>query len=379
MIDSDTKICSHRCRFVTLRYLAFFLCLLTCVNLGARAAIVQGLYQAATRVSNQSSAARTRAFARDLSTVLVKVSGNKGAPQMAALSKMLADPQSLLVEYRYQTRKVHQGHQVLQLWARFDPKAVNQALSAAGQPIWEAERPIVIAWVHEPGKIISDSSNGPVAKALKRVARARGVPLILPLMDLTDRQSVNGFDIRTVAMSALTKASERYGAQAILTGRIEQKSHGYLSQWTLVLGKNNQSWQIPGKTLRSVATKGLNHAVTWMAQQYASASGAGGQQQVTLNLDGIKGLRALAHVRHLLDGFRIIQSLQVTQVHGQEAAFELTLNGSVSQLKQTLNLSDAFHSRRAPVAKKVPAEQSELSAARIRNLSLNTLYYRYYP
>src|SRR5699024_8565650 len=78
------------------------------------------IYAAASPVSDQSAASRSKAFSEDLAKVLVKVSGDPAAARYAASM----DAGRLVLGYRF--RKARGEHASgLELWARFDEQGGN--------------------------------------------------------------------------------------------------------------------------------------------------------------------------------------------------------------------------------------------------------------
>ena len=55
---------------------------------------------------------------------------------------------------------------------------------------------------------------------LKQTAKERGVPLSLPLMDLTDNVNISTYDVWGRFVEPLRKASTRYGVDNIIGARV---------------------------------------------------------------------------------------------------------------------------------------------------------------
>jgi uncharacterized protein len=68
----------------------------------------------------------------------------------------------------------------------------------------------------------SAGSEHPVADGLRERARERGLPLQLPLMDLDDQLAVDPAAVWGRLSQTLQPASERYGADIVLVGRLQQ-------------------------------------------------------------------------------------------------------------------------------------------------------------
>lgn len=315
------------------------LLLLGCFFLGAvaRAATPADIYSASTPVADQSAASRSAAFARDLATVFVKASGNPQAPESATLAPMLSDADKLVVEYRYEPSQGTDGG--LELWARFDSKAVDNALATAGEPIWGSSRPSVLAWVLAPSGIVGDDPTDPLAAAMMQAAAQRGLPFVLPLMDLEDQTKVSAFDIRTQNLSGLQAASDRYGAPALLVGTISQAGSGATADWTFSFDNTATPFSVTAATPQAAATAAVDRAATLLASQFAHVAAAGPAGSVTIVVDRVSSLQAEAAVERLIAGVQGVASPRLVGVAGERLRFSVAYSGTAEQLVRALTVS----------------------------------------
>ena len=323
------------------------------------------LYAAATPVANQSAQERDKAFTRDLAQVLIKVSGNPNAAQVAALSSVLSNAGGLVVEYRYGAVPLNQGGGQ-ELWARFDAKAVDKALIQGGQGTWGEGRPTVVAWVLDGDTIVADNPNAPIVSAMRKDARQRGLPLVMPLMDLTDQKRVSGFDIRTLFLPALKSASQRYGAHAMLIGVIKSADVGVQSQWTLVFGNNSTPFQETADTPQQAGAAAVGQATTLLAQQLAYLPSVGGGGQMRVLVSGVNSLANLKQVEALITAVPGVGSLQLDSVRGELVGFRVPYAGAAADLQQALTVAGSLSLARStattlsPVAATGPASIPEI-------------------
>lgn len=312
----------------------------------ARGAVGTDLYSASTPVSDQSSATRTAAFARDLAQVFVKVSGDPQAPEAATLASALAHAEALVLEYRYEPRGGH--GKGLQLWARFDPKGVNKALAGAGEPLWGRERPSVLALVLTPSGIVSDGSSDPVATALSKAATARGLPLLLPLMDLQDQSRILPFDIRTQFLPDLRLAAKRYGTQALLVGTIRPSATGASGAWTLAVGKTATPFQVSAPSPATAAVNAVDEAATLLAEEFAQVATGLPSGTVEIVIDQVTSLQAEVAVERTIAGVQGIAGSRLVSVRGHSIRFEARYSGTPRQLERALALTGVFAASTAP-------------------------------
>lgn len=331
----------------------------TALNAGAQTA--PALYAAASPVPNQSAAARTAAFRRNLARVLVKVSGE---PAMADYAATL-NAASLVTEYRYRRAPASRGGG-LQLWAHFAPDRVKSVLAAAGVPIWGANRPTLVAWVTTPSGMLGSASSGALARALTATARRRGLPLVLPLLDLTDRRRVSSFDVRSFYLPALKRATQRYDAQGMLIGSIMPRALGVGSRWRLVLGGSANSFSIPAPSAASAAEAAVAKAAGLLAERFARLPARGGwTHAVALVVGNVDSLSAAVTVRRTIGGMQGVDSLHLARVNGERLHFDVSFTGTLERFSRLLELTGILARKRGASAYARPAPAAGTAAPKL--------------
>lgn len=335
---------------------------------GSHAAVVTGLYAASVPVSNQSATARTIALQQAFAAVLVKVTGERTAGGVPALAKLTRDPSQFLQQYRYEqapaattsapavtyydlTRSGASAIPLtgLLLSAKFDPDLVNQAVRAAGEPLWGEERPATLVWIaldSASGKTLLSSSNNPaVVQAMQSAAQQRGIPLIFPLMDLQDQQAIAIPDIVQYNAARIASASQRYQPDATLAGSVSMTTAGtYTAHWRLVVGGESAAWNTPAGDLASVAADGVQTAADHYAQWFAIAPGGTGMSGISVSVSGIANVETYAKVLAYLGHLTPVRNAQVARVDGQTVYFNVDTRGSVSNLQQAVLLGGLLKS-----------------------------------
>jgi len=224
---------------------------------------VNGLYQAEMVVTGQGEAERQRGIRLGLEEVLIKVSGDADLVLSPKGQQLLSHANDFVESYIYEDRMqgipIHDEQGTRErshvLRVRFHPLRVATALQQVDIAPWSHNRPQVVLWLG-----IQDSRRAYVLGAdtafgssqrevLKSVARKRGMPVILPQMQVVDRTAITYDDIVTATMPRLRQASERYGAKALLWGTLVMDAQGY---WTLICSfawhDCQRHWQLQGVT-----------------------------------------------------------------------------------------------------------------------------------
>jgi hypothetical protein len=215
-----------------------------------------------------------------MAKLLIRVTGDRNAPLDPALQELTAAPSEYLASYGFD----RQGRALV----GFSQARIEQALTSRGLPFWGVERPLTLLWI-----AIDDGLGGrallgadeladrgsevtPAMRALLGTVRAeiaaaadeRGLPIALPLLDLQDLGAVTftdvwgGFDDRVLA------ASQRYGADAVLIGRVRPELLGTTVEWLFVNGAERVG--LPGAGIRD----GLEAAADRYAAELRTVGGA---------------------------------------------------------------------------------------------------------
>src|SRR5690606_16164886 len=137
---------------------------------------------------------------------------------------------------------------------------------------------------------------------LVTVAEERGLPVTLPLLDLEDMAAVGFADVWGGFEQTVLAASDRYGADAVLVGRVRMTELGNEVQWMLL--RDGQRRLFAGQQL----VDGLH----WLAENYArDYSVLGGVRTVRLLVRGIDSLADYGRALSYLEGLSALQSIDV--------------------------------------------------------------------
>lgn len=305
------------------------------------AVTVQNLYQAtvplSANVNTQALAARAA-----LPQVLVRVSGNNNVTQISAIQTGLPKASNLVQQYALTptptpTFKV-----------QFDPKAINQLLQKAGQPIWGSNRPLMIVWLSidrgQGPALIGTSSADALPSVVTAQAAVRGLPVILPVLDLQDLTAVSMNDVTNDVTGVIQAASTRYASDVELIGRITTTGPtSWNGSWTLIL--NDQSnkeidWNTTATDLNVLVQSMVNDATNTLAAHYASATSGQASNLISVHMtvSNVNGLNTYAKVLDYLNGLGPVKQAQVLQVDSNHLELELTIDGGVSALTQAIAL-----------------------------------------
>jgi hypothetical protein len=326
------------------------LVLLTCIVPVVHAVRVPGLYEAEVAVPDQSNGARVQGVLNALRAVIIKLTGDRGAPEKAEVALILRAAERYLQQYRYQEFESATGKPgapvpgELRLWAQFSQTALDRDLRGAGLSIWGAERPATLAWLalgdDRGWRWAGGEGNDDRLQALADVrARARGLGLIFPLHDLDDDARLGAEAVAATDITAIGQASTRYHPDSVLAVALDSPAPGsWRAHWTLLLGSETEQWGSEGQQLDELLHGGIDVLADHLARRFAAAGAGADQSGVTLNIVAVNSATGYARALHYLQSLNSVTLVQVTEVAGDNVTFELSAYGGADAVHQAITL-----------------------------------------
>ena len=310
------------------------------------AVLVHNLNAAQIPVKNRSHHSLGAALPHALAQALVKISGNQSITTVPTVRSQLNNASRYLQSYSY-TTKLRAGGSVLYLQTQFDYAALTKLLRRLGQPIWRADRPLVLAWlqVQNPQQgdfIVSADNDGQLVQQVKTAADIRGIPLLLPMMDLADQNFVTPF-ANTFNDTQLQALASRYQAPVIFAAKIQQTlNQQWQAQWLLVFNNAPLNWTTHAASLSDLVKQGVNKLADLLANQLAVNSSSRLQSDVILEVSNVNRLRDYVLVLKRLRQLSVVGHVQLTRMHGSRLLLQLSVTGGEEGLRDALNLSQHF-------------------------------------
>lgn len=306
------------------------------------------LYEARVAVAGQDPKSLQQGLSEALAQVLVKVGGQKSLLQQSAIAAALRDPNRYVLQFGYQSGT--QSGSPLMLEASFLPDAVKQLLRGNGLPIWPESRPTVLVWlVVDDGNersIVAGERRADVAQQLKEAAEVRGLDVSLPLGDLEDRMALGENELWQLQRNAVEHASQRYGNDTILYGRLAINSSAELQgSWQLLHRGSERHIDGSGADVARYLQNGIDAVADWLATKYAVTTQAGAGGAITLVVENIDSYQQYAAALGYLQKLEAISHLSVQRAQGAEVQFSATVS-DMAQLDRMISLD----SRLQPVA-----------------------------
>ncbi|HRQ65727.1 MAG TPA: DUF2066 domain-containing protein [Xanthomonadaceae bacterium] len=295
-------------------------------------------------VADQSAEARQVALREALLQVLVRNSGGGRIAEDPLIRRSLADAPRLLLQHQYRQEVVSEPGSPprLQLYlvARFDGDGVDRLLDQAGIRLWQTDRPTTLLLVEiddgRERRLIGESESGKLT-AFHRRARLRALPVIMPLLDLEEQIRLSPQALGAGLRDVLDEMGRRYGAPAVLHGRVTRLGDLWVSRWTVTVNSDTQHWESMGE-LDHVLRAGADGLGDALGQRYAlsAAERLGGTYRLW-----VSGLHAPADYPRLmryLAGNALVRDVVSERADGDRLLLRVHAGATLERLLQSLTL-----------------------------------------
>ena len=269
------------------------------------AAPVPWLYEVDQVVQEHTAADRRAASGGALLEMLSRISGLAEVPRTPQVRAALNQPEA------YYNRFLFLEGGKIRIF--FAPTAILNLVNRARLPIWSADRPKTLAWLvleSADGRQLLDAEHA-LARALVAGARARGLVLHLPLLDLMDQAQVHAAAVWGRFPDVLRSASQRYAADILLLGRLQLRDDG-------ACAASFEAWLGRETVAAETECLGLEQAGRWAADFLAGelagrfAVPSRETESFALTLLGVDSPSQYGQLLAHLDALEFVQAVQVT-------------------------------------------------------------------
>ena len=317
--------------------------------------VIEDLYLTTVPVESQNREQRQEAIRTGLSQVLVRVTGSNQVLTVPAIEAALNQPTRYAQRFRYQKQE-KDGEKVQVLWMQFDEGAITKLLHNNQMPVWGRTRPATLLWLviddRRKRTLISNDKQAEARQIIEAQAKLRGLPLRLPLYDLSDRANLSITDIWGNFEEAILAASSRYQTEAVLVGRVYRTSaKSWSGRWTLYFEGRQQNWQTSGESLEVAMLPGVSQTTELLAQHYAQVDSGLSSDQLRVQINGVSALAAYMRVLKYLDSLDAVTQVQPSRIESNSVIFTLTSRRGQSAVSQAIALG---HTLVAEPAEPVP-------------------------
>jgi hypothetical protein len=296
----------------------------------------QGPYEAEVSVNGQGEPERNTGFARALSTVLARLSGNRSVSGQPGVGQELRRAKDFVDSYDYRqdegvgpTGAPTFGTTLI---VRFDQDQVDDLIATLGLPVWPMPRPKPVLWLG------IDDGKGPrlvglpqanAARAALNRAKERGYALGLPAGNAAEQATIGA--IWRGDSAAVARASLRYAPPMQLIGKVYRSAEGWKADWTFVdNGKVLSSWSITDTDARRVIATGADGAADALTKRYAKRGTAGPPGSYAVTFTGIHSSDDYMRLAGYLEKLAIVRKITPQRATPDGVTFSLDLTSGLS-------------------------------------------------
>jgi hypothetical protein len=307
-------------------------------------AVARGVYQAEVQVRSQGQGDRKAGFARALSQVFGKLSGDRAAASHPGVAEELRRAADYVDGYDYRqdegvSPSTGAPIYTTTLVVRFDQDKVDDIAAVLGLPIWPQPRPKPVLW------LAIDDGSGPrlvglgksdAARSVLDRAQERGYRLGLPGGSAAEQAAVGA--IWRGDAAAIASISSRYSPPMQLVGKLYREGGGWTGDWIFIdHGKVLSRWSSDDRSARRAMAAGADGAADALVARYAKAApvGPAGRYQVAFTgLDGSQDYMQLMAWLHSQSMVRDVKPLRATP---ERLELELELTTGLAGLRRVLD------------------------------------------
>lgn len=325
-----------------------FLCLLFVLP-PTSADTLKQIYQAEVDVGSRGVDDRNAAIRDAMRIVLSKMILETDSSSQPAIDKLLKNASRFAQTYQYKNIAATGNNDDTvkrQLQVIFNGDSIRRLLQADGIAVWGRNRPSILIWlvVEKKGvrRLFQPEQMLTLNKSLSKAARDQGLSLTLPLVDLADQGKLSAGDLWAGFDERVIEASNRYGADIILTGRLAQKTEKYWdTQWRLYSSTDVSKWGQDGNQgLNAALRDGMQGAYTRLFPSYATRATREVDAGVRLKVTGVTYLADFVRVVRYIEALSQIDKVEWSKFESTAVTFKLHLKNDLESLKQALATSD---------------------------------------
>ena len=311
--------------------------LLMLLSTGSAAKELARLYWVEVEVPSRNEQQRQVALDQAFERILQRISGQSAVMGAAGIAEERANIQRYIQQFQYQ-QDDSSGQQWLQV--QFNETAIVKLLRQSGIPVWGRQRPEVLLWLaHEDRgrrQILAEGQQQPLAEVLTLQAQRRGLPVLLPILDLEDESLVAPSDVWGGFVGPVQQASQRYGAQVVVSGRVAQLGTQWQGEWQLLVAGQRQTFAEQAESQEAVVAALMMQVTEALAAQFALVGED--ETQLALQVENITELAHYAQLHNYLSELDAVRQVWVEQVLPSQVTLKVAVIGGVQALTQALAL-----------------------------------------
>lgn len=336
-----------------IKKLIAIICLYFSINL-ATAVNIADLYQTNIQVNSQSNEARNAALRSGMIEVITKLTGDSKIIHIAAIQNGLNKAESYVEEYSYLSQV---NHSIPTISIRYNKNDINQLLKKAGIVYWGENRPLILIWlaISEPERetlIVGNESPHTMLNAIKQSSNQYGLPMIFPMMDMTDVEKVNPQIIDEMKIETLQEAGKRYSPEVLLIGKVN-KTNQIKSDWQLIAGNEHWDWHFNDATVENMLTTLMKEINQVLAKHYAVKISTVSETILSLQVSHVNGGEDLQALMQYLQQLSIVKRVELLKITDDKVELSILIRGSSKAFEDNATIGQHMILKEADTEKQI--------------------------
>lgn len=305
----------------------------------AYAVVVRDLYTFRAEVDNNYPQTRMDLLPTGLDEVLLKVAGNRAILQHPAIIDAKLQLDKYVKDFAYKETDSN-----YKLAVNFNQQMVDKLIAATGRGNLSKNRPLIMAWVAINSdnlvELVGDQAHPELAELIDTTAQQHGIPMVLPLLDLTERLFIGPMDVATYNEVPLQQAAGRYNADLVLVGNIKQGDGQWQCAWRLYTNDQIVDWNTSGEDLELEIDGMLGELSDQLLNHYANINRprASNDNTVFVRITGVADVAEYAKIMDYLMNLTAIKNVEVSNINEQDAVFAVTADGGRRAIRSAISL-----------------------------------------
>lgn len=288
------------------------------MSISAYAAVVDTLYEVTLSCGSQTDLERQQLFKQGMEEVLGRLSVEPELRRYPDVANALDRAVDFVERYTYEDDKLR---------IQYNSAMIRPLIHRTGQAMLGEHRPRVVLWLaieeSQQRRLIGQETDPVLQGKLVEMATRRGIPLVLPQMDLEDINAVSTSDIWGEFPSVLQQASQRYGAQAVLVGRLRAQGNEWEASWQWLSGGTPLIWENSGDSVESVLNAGFDRLNMQFKDHYAAKKEGSLSQSMKIGISNLHSVRDFIRAESYLESLDLIKEVNLVQVLDDRVIFEI--------------------------------------------------------
>ncbi len=301
----------------------------------------ENLYSTVIQVPDNTMATRNQHLPIAFEQVIKKVASSHQVLLASEYLEAREHPDRFISHYSYLD---HENAYALRL--RFNEAMINNLLHKIGRATLGKNREQILLWVVQDDPknpvFIANGPNDIITKKISSLAANYGVPIMLPLLDLTERLFISEQDILSTNIQPLQLAAQRYSTDSMLLGKIKHEGDLWSCDWHLVVNQQQITWHSVSNNLDAELEAMINNLADKLItiQQSMQQKSGDAAQNIVLRIKGVSTVNDYAKVVDHLKRLHTVKQVEIGAVSGTYGTFIIQADGGSKQVLHDLRMSN---------------------------------------